>query len=226
MLWQWLNSGKQVFILDLDGTLIPTAKVDNECFWQAVYDCFGERPGLPDLHVFKHVTDSAMLDEWCHHELGRSPTEPETRHIKQRFWELLKSASKHEPQHFMPLPGVRNWLEAIQKKPSVFAGIATGGWEHSARLKLQLAGLDHFNLPLASSDDAKARTEIMQIAAQRTLNHQAGDKAVFTYVGDRAWDLEASQKLHWAFVGIASGNEAVKLRQAGAVHIQIDFRKP
>ena len=225
MLWEWPNSGKQVFILDIDGTLMPSAEVDNECFWQAVFDCFGERATLPDLHGYTHVTDSGILNEWCHNELGRSPSAEETRQIKQRFLDLLKAASHRQPGYFLPLPGVISWLESVQAHDNVCAGIATGGWEHSARLKLGLAGLERFNLPLASSDDATPRAKIMQIAAKRTLNHRPVDEAVFTYVGDGTWDLEASQELDWRFIGIASGERAKQLRQAGAVHIQADFCK-
>jgi len=225
MLWEWSNSGKQVFILDLDGTLIPSAEVDNECFWQAVFDCFGERAMLPDLHDYTHVTDSGILDEWCRHELGRAPRREETRQIKQRFSDLLKAAWYRQPEHFRPLPGVRSWLETVQAQNNICAGIATGGWEHSARLKLELAGLDRFDLPLASSDDAVPRAEIMQIAAQRTCAHRPMDDVVFTYVGDGTWDLQASRKLNWRFIGIATGERAKQLEQAGAVHIQTNFCK-
>ena len=225
MLWEWVNSGLKVFILDLDGTLMPTAEIDNECFWHAVFECFGKSDSLPDLHQFKHVTDSGILHEWCMHQLGRSPHEDETRQIKMRFAQLLESAFILQPGHFSPLPGVRTWLEAVSENRYVFAGIATGGWEHSARLKLKLSGLDHFNLPLASSDDAMKRTEIMQIAAQRTVGHQADNQAVFTYVGDGAWDLQASRELDWKFVGIATGAPADQLKNAGADQIRENFCK-
>jgi phosphoglycolate phosphatase-like HAD superfamily hydrolase len=226
MLWEWLNNGTQVFILDLDGTLMPTAEVDNECFWGAVFGCFEQRAQLPDLHDFKHVTDSGILHEWCVRELGRCPHPQEIVQIKQRFGQLLESAFVLQPDHFSPLPGVREWLEAVRKIEHVYTGIATGGWEHSARLKLKLSGLDQYDLPLASSDDAMARTEIMQIAAQRTLQHHTDHKAVFTYVGDGNWDLKASRELNWGFIGIASGTRAEQLRLAGASRIRKNFCKP
>ena len=75
MLWKWVNSSTQVFILDLDGTLMPTAEIDDECLWQAVFGYFEMRDRPPDLHDFKHVTDSGILDEWCVRELGRPPRE-------------------------------------------------------------------------------------------------------------------------------------------------------
>ena len=225
MLWKWADSRNQVFILDLDGTLIPSAEIDNACFWQAVFTCFGERDALPDLHAFKHVTDSGILDEWCVRELGRPPRTEETGQIRQHFLQLLKSAAIRQPRYFRLLPGVREWLEAVRDQENVYAGIATGGWGHSARLKLKLSGLDRFDLPLASSDDAVARTEIMQIAARKTLGLQREKKAVFTYVGDGAWDLQASQQLDWNFIGIAGGTRAAQLKQAGAIHVQADFCK-
>jgi len=225
MLWNWANTGKQIYILDLDGTLIPSAEIDNECFWQAVFSCFGARDSLPDPGEFKHVTDSGILDEWCARELGRSASEQETRQIRLRFLQLLNSAALRQPLHFSPLPGVVSWLEAVHENSYVCAGIATGGWGHSTRLKLELSGLDRFDLPLASSDDAISRTKIMQIAAQKTLLNKPKDNPVYTYVGDGSWDLQASQKLNWNFIGIASGARAAELKQAGAVCIQDDFCK-
>ena len=225
MLWERLNSGKQVFILDLDGTLMPSAVCDNECFWQAVFACFGARATLPELHDFKHITDSGILNEWCLGELGRSPRKQEIGQIKQHFLQLLESASISQPRHFSPSPGVTRWLEAVADQSNVYTGIATGGWELSARLKLKLSGLERFDLPLASSDDAMPRSRIMHIAAQRTLNHQPQDNTFFTYIGDGVWDLRASQDLDWGFIGIASGVRAARLRQAGAKHIQADFCK-
>jgi len=226
MLWEWVNSGTQVFILDLDGTLMPSAEIDNECFWQAVFGCFEMRDRLPDLHDFKHVTDSGILDEWCVRELGRPPREAETRQIKHRFVQLLEAAFMLEPKHFKPLPGVSEWLKEVSEADHVYTGIATGGWEDSARLKLKLSGLDSFALPLASSDDAVERTGIMQIAAQRTLGGQAFNQADFTYVGDGAWDLQASRELGWRFVAIAEGARAEQFKLAGADLIQKNFYKP
>jgi phosphoglycolate phosphatase-like HAD superfamily hydrolase len=225
MLWEWLDSRKQVFILDLDGTLMPCAEIDDRCFWQAVFACFGERDQLPGLHGFKHVTDSGILNEWCQLELGRLPGAPEIASIKQDFAQRLELAHTQQPWHFKPLPGVRQWLQAIGDTDHVYTGIATGGWEHSARLKLQLSGLDDFNLPLASSDDAVQRTEIMRVAAQSVPWPADEDDIVFTYVGDGTWDLQASRALGWQFIGIADGEQAVKLEKAGADHIRKDFCK-
>jgi len=225
MLWEWANQRSSVYILDIDGTLMPSAEIDNLCFWQAVFACFGDRDSLPDLHNFRHVTDTGILNEWCVLELGRPPRPDEIVKIKQDFLQLLESAAVQNPEHFSPLPGVIEWLQAVSQNSTVYAGIATGGWEHSARLKLRLAGLDRFQLTVASSDDAEARAEIMQIAANQSLTQHDDVESGITYVGDGLWDLQASQSLGWNFIGIASGEQAGQLSKAGATRIQADFRQ-
>ena len=224
MLWEWANDRASIYILDLDGTLMPSAEIDNQCFWEAVFACFGASNALPDLHGFKHVTDTGILDEWCRLELGRPPCPDETVRIKNDFLQLLESAAARQPGAFKPLPGVIDWLDAASTDCNVYTGIATGGWERSARLKLQLSGLDRFNLPLASSDDAVARTDIMEIAAQKTFSLQPDLESQIAYVGDGLWDMEASRALGWSFIGIAADEQARKLKQAGAELVQADFR--
>lgn len=225
MLWEWENSANRVYILDLDGTLMPTAEIDNVCYWQAVCGVFDTPDHPPDLHDFEHVTDSGILHEWCVREMGRAPRVEEAKQVKRLFEQRLESAFRAQPEHFSPLPGVMDWLTAIHASDHALAGIATGGWEHSARLKLKLSGLDRFGLPLASSDDAVKRSDIMRIAARRTLGHAAAENAVFTYVGDGVWDLRASRELDWAFVGIASGARALQLAHAGALVVRKNFCK-
>jgi phosphoglycolate phosphatase-like HAD superfamily hydrolase len=63
----------------------------------------------------------------------------------------------------------------------------------------------------------------MRIAARRTLGDRALSDAVFTYVGDGAWDVQASRELNWEFIGIASGPRAAQLRRAGATLVRENF---
>lgn len=226
MLWRPTKNKTRLYILDLDGTLMPSAEVDDQCYWQAVFECFGQHRPLPDLSGFRHVTDSGILTQWCVQVLGRKPTTDETRQIKQRFLQLLQDASELHPEHFYPLAGVEDWLQAVEDDPYLFAAIATGGWNHTARLKLKLSGLDRFALPLASSDDAVARTEIMQIAAGQVQQLHELEATVICYVGDRIWDLQASRELDWSFIGIAGGLAAERLRNSGAAYIHADFTRP
>ena len=204
---------------------MPSAKIDDECFWKAVFECFGERASVPDLHQFNDVTDSGILAEWCQSELGRPASQQETEQIKQQFSQRLVAAAQQQPAHFKPIPGVVDWLSAIAEHSNVYAGIATGGWTHSACLKMKISGLDKFELAITSSDDAVARTDIMQIALGKILKDPPDTGANISYVGDGLWDFEASRKLGWNFIGIAAGARATQLDQAGAKHLQDNFQK-
>lgn len=65
-------------------------------------------------------------------------------------------------------------------------------------MKLDHAGIPAGNLVIASSDDSADRVEIMTACLDRLGG--VPDRAI--YVGDGLWDLEASRKAGWAFIGV------------------------
>jgi phosphoglycolate phosphatase-like HAD superfamily hydrolase len=207
------------FILDLDGTLLPTHDLDNRCYWLAVDDLFSTGAEPLDLHGFLRVTDDGILDEWSERTLRRSPTPEERKAVRRRFLERLEQAAAEEPEAFEPFPGLTDWLES---RPPGSLAIATGGWRHTAAFKLAFSGLDRFALPLAGSDDAPTRTGIMRAA--HALLAPGMQRAKPTYLGDGAWDLAASRELAWEFIGIAGGERARTLTAAGAERVVADYR--
>ncbi len=215
----------QLWILDIDGTLMPSHAVDNDCYWQAVNDCFGDVPTALDLRQFRHVTDGSILNEWMEKTHARAATEAEISGIRRHFLELLEQAFARDAQAFTAMPGLVEWLELQLERHGNCIAIATGGWGHSARFKLRAARLDRFNFPLASSDDGHSRTDIMLKARDHlfqdgTANHNI---PIF-YIGDGVWDYQASCKLDWDFVGIAEGQRAKALRDAGAKQVYCNFK--
>ena len=219
-----------IFLLDIDGTLMPTNEIDNRCFWQAVDDVLGGAPEPVDLCGFRHVTDSGILQEWSEQERGSAPTAVETDAVRERFLELTRHAADRFPWLFRPTAGLQDWIQDHRKNGLVCIGLATGGWRHTACFKLGRADLGGYQLPLASSDEAISRTQIMQIALDRTLAHYAipvtsRDQLQITYIGDGIWDLEASRKLGWEFIGIADDQQELKLKEAGARFVVRDFNQ-
>ena len=101
---------------------------------------------------------------------------------------------------FTELPGARKLLQRLAGSSNHQVAIATGGWKATAELKLSTAGFDVIGLPLATSDDAVERTEIMEIALARI-----GQKTdAITYFGDGEWDRAACDRLGWSFVAVGS----------------------
>jgi len=220
----------QLWILDIDGTLMPSHTVDNDCYWQAVNAYFGDVPAALDLQQFQDVTDGSILSEWMDKTRGRTATEAERGSIRKTFIELLEQAFTRDPAAFTAFPGLHEWLDSQLTHHSACIAIATGGWSHSARFKLQAAGLDRYKLPLASSDDASRRVDIMVRARNLLLQHLGLDDADINriptcYVGDGIWDYRASRELGWGFVGIADGQRAQALLHAGATDVYCNFKE-
>ena len=228
-------SAMNILILDLDGTLMPSNAVDNRCYWQAVRDVFEpdhgrHTNGIPDPAEFDHVTDSGILHQWCVSKTGRPPLVSETDAVKHRFLQLLEEAAINEPKSFVPFDGLHAWLDRCIGDSQTVLAIATGGWRHSARFKLTTAGLGHYQLPLASSDELMQRTDIMVAALGQLCENQHGADPIasglesnVTYFGDAPWDYKACQTLGWGFVGIADQKNTESLKLIGAKLIVPDF---
>jgi len=207
----------RVYILDLDGTLMPSEAIDNRCYWLAVNEVFGTAGHEPTLEGFRHVTDIGILDQWCRETFDRQPLDREIRAVRDRFLDLTRNAARNEPGCFAPFPGLTDWLER-RRSGEDYVAIATGGWGHTARFKLEVSGLASHQLPLACADDDISRTGIMR----RALALSGGTGPV-TFIGDGVWDLAAAAGLGWSFIGRANGPRADALRAAGARQVISDF---
>jgi hypothetical protein len=93
----------------------------------------------------------------------------------------------------VPVPGAIEFIEQLRSDPKWVVSFATGGWLETALMKLKSAGFDINDLNIASSNDHFSRTEIMKIAASRTMGNRSID---FTYFGDATWDVNACNELN------------------------------
>jgi FMN phosphatase YigB (HAD superfamily) len=140
------------------------------------------------------VTDAGILRQVC--QENRLEFAQCERHVRERFGELMADHLRPEGS-CQPTPGALRFLTELRDTLNYRVGIATGGWGHTARMKLAAAGYDVSGLPLTSSDDAHERVRIMEQC--RTLLPAS---AVTIYIGDGEWDKRASELLGWRFIGI------------------------
>ena len=183
-------------VFDIDGTLLQSADVDDALYRQAVRTVLGNVRFRPTLADYTHVSDSGILsevlaDNAVDHDMGIEEA------IKTSFVAALRSHVANVGP-FPEFPGASEMLRQLRDSAEHAVAIATGGWRDSATLKLASAGLGDFGFPLASSDDALERAEIMRIALGRL---GTGFNSV-TYYGDGPWDREASRRLGWKFVAV------------------------
>lgn len=219
-----VDKPRSIYILDIDGTLLRTHEIDNECYWDAVQQVFGPRDLNRQLIDYEHVSDSGILDQWCRQNLGRSPRDDETRALRGLFLDLIERQARAQPELFEPRPGLLHWLEERHAEPGTRLAIATGSWGNTAQFKLSASGLDRFGMALATADDAIRRTDIMATALARLGPECSTNDGVITYIGDGPWDYHASMELGWSFIGIADGPRAETLRGLGALWVHADFR--
>jgi phosphoglycolate phosphatase-like HAD superfamily hydrolase len=209
-----------LIMFDLDGTLVDSSSVDSDCYLQALVDVFGFNLNRIDRDWgnYPHVTDAGILQTLCQTELARNPTESEINQYQQRFLELLNIAVISQP--LQEISGAKELLHQLDLAPNYAISLATGGWRKTAEFKLQQAGLDRVLLPMACSDDAFARVEIMQCAYQRSIDlYQQPEFESVTYIGDGIWDGVASGQLAYQFIGIGSGDRANDLWAHGAKYV-------
>jgi phosphoglycolate phosphatase-like HAD superfamily hydrolase len=183
-------------IFDVDGTLVQSASFEDTLYIAAVRSSLGEVFIRRDWSEYEHVTDVGILRGICR-ENRIAPGDCEDL-IRSRFGALVSD-------HLLrlgpcaPIPGAIPFLNELHARGDVEVGIATGGWGHTARMKLDSAGFELAGIPIASSDDGCERTRIME-----KCRAQMSSTGATVYVGDAEWDLRASELLRWRFIGVGS----------------------
>lgn len=207
----------QLVMFDIDGTLTESNALDNESYLQALSEVFGFSELSSDWTSYSHVTDACILREVCQRELGRFPSFVEVEAFQKRFLKLLKEGAAINVIN--AIPGALKMLSWLIESPNHAVAYAGGGWTTSALFKIQTAHLPIQNIPYAFSDDDESREGITAVALSRAEKHYGQSFQNIVYIGDAIWDIRSARKSGYAFIGIASGDQAEELFSAGATHV-------
>jgi phosphoglycolate phosphatase-like HAD superfamily hydrolase len=208
-------------MFDIDGTLIETMKIDEECFVRSFKDVFGFADIDTDWSHYPRTTDSGIFHDVFTARIGRSPRAQEVSQFRQHFIHLLAAASSQSP--FVPVAGADRLLSRLAEGGSYRVSLATGGWRDSARLKMASAGMCFDDHPAASADDAPDRESIIKLSRQRAAERYGESFACTVYVGDGVWDARGCRSVGIPFIGIGTGSRATRLSAEGAVCVFPDF---
>jgi phosphoglycolate phosphatase-like HAD superfamily hydrolase len=213
----------KLVIFDLDGTLIRTNQVDDLCFPRAFAETLGVTGLNTDWSAYTHATDTIIFEESFAQRFRRLPNSDESKSFQRHFVALLSELHASQPALFAEVSGARSFLDRLQRDLRWRVAIATGCWKQSAEFKMEAAGLPTAGLPMAFVEDGISREEIVQAAVARAAGryHHPFERVVA--VGDGLWDVKTAQKLGLPFVGVAEGERAERLRQAGASHVLENF---
>lgn len=211
-------------MFDIDGTLTTFATDEEDCFNQAIFEALGINNTNNDWENYRNMTDSGLITEIVEEHLKRQPTSDEIDRVEKEFVKRLKPAIKTDPKSCKPIAGSNNILQQLRRKPGTCLAIATGNWLRVAELKLNSAQLKVDDIPMATSNDAESRADIMKIAEKKALRQRGHDTfAKITYFGDGLWDAKASQHLGYEFIGISTRQSKQILLDMGAVRVYPDF---
>lgn len=205
-------------VFDLDGTLASTAAVDAEAYVEAFEREHGFVPDT-DWASYRHCTDPGIAREALDRHFGRPTTEDEMERVRRRFRAILDQRLASERHRFVEIAGASRLLARLSELGWTVR-IATGAWSFSAQVKLQAAGLPR-DVPLFCSDLDDSREAIVQ-AAIDSAGPTKGDLRTVS-VGDGVWDVRTAAGMGLPFVGVAAGEGAERLRQAGARAVVPDF---
>jgi phosphoglycolate phosphatase-like HAD superfamily hydrolase len=182
-------------VFDLDGTLVDSDAFDGKLYVAAVRSVIGNVEIDSSWRRYRHVTDAGVLAQIIE-ELAL-PNGERIRSQVRGLFGLLVERHLATSGACCAIPGAKEALTLLQSS-GYKVGVATGGWEHTARMKLAHAGIPAERLIITSSDDSVDRVEIMTACLLRL----GGDPSHAVYVGDGLWDLEASRRAGWSFIGV------------------------
>jgi phosphoglycolate phosphatase-like HAD superfamily hydrolase len=213
--------GQRFVIFDVDGTLCNTSLLDERLFHEVASKLLEAAVEPSGWEAAPHITDAGLVDWLWKRHRGRPPTRPEVGRFINEFEAALQAELQCAPSRFHEILGARRLVERLRVHGWEFA-FATGGWERTARLKLQAAGLSPAPL-LASSDDSPDRSAIFSLAYKRAVPENARGHNEVVLVGDGVWDVRVASCLGWCFLGVGCGEREAGLRREGATLVVPDF---
>ncbi len=187
-------ASRQLVMFDIDGTLVESYDFDATCFQDAVREVLDIEIDT-DWHHYRHVSDTGILLQVLEEQGIQTQQETIIRRIRHDFTDRIAAHLASEPM--LAVPGARELFETLRQRDDVALALATGGWSETARLKLDAAGFDIQDIPLASSSHHYNRIEIMR-QAERLCGIDTPQRK--TYFGDGPWDVLAAQALGYEFV--------------------------
>ena len=182
-------------IFDIDGTLVESFGFDDACYISAIREVLGEVYIHDDWSKYINVTDTGSLRQIM--EENKIQEKEQIKEVRTKFGEMIRQYLQNSGK-CRAKEGAIHLINKLTAADDYEVGFATGGWRHTAEMKLQHAGFNLRNTVLTSSDDADERVTIMK----KCLSMLGNCFHRIAYIGDAEWDMQATQKLGWHFIGV------------------------
>ena len=211
-----------LIIFDLDGTLVYSNRIDSQCFAETYQSIYGQEFPTIDWHVYPHVTDTSIFSTVIQQQFKREVIPEEVHTFQTAFVNLLSERRKDNPEAFRMVPGARTLVHYLHDRQDYAVGIATGGWERPAKLKLDHVEINRNPIFLRGADNLHRREDILNNVKDRALKRHPGIQKV-VYIGDAKWDVTTTRNLQMDFIGIRRAGDHEHLLQLGATQVVSDY---
>lgn len=205
---------RQAFLFDLDGTLIDSV-YQHVLAWREALEAGGIHLAVWRIHRQIGMSGGLFVNALAR-ETGLTLSAEQT----ERIHEVHSEAFARYSSQVRALPGAQELLAYLTKAGVPWA-IATSGRYESARLSLNLLGVDD-DVPMITRDmvrHAKPDPDLFLAAAEK-LGVPIEDSVV---IGDSIWDLLAARRARALGVGLLSGGYGrEELERAGAYRVYND----
>jgi phosphoglycolate phosphatase len=208
----------RLVLWDIDGTLVDSAKLGRDAFFEAFERVVGHEPTT--MVPFAGRTDLEIA-----HDMFESEGVPDAETLLDRFEEALVAAMAARVDQLREigraLPGTAQALEALHGHDGVIQSLLTGNVERNAMLKLQPFGLARwieFGCGGYGSDH-RMRGELVAIARGRAERaHETRiEPGRVVLIGDTPLDIAAAHQGGARAIGVATGPyDESELASAGA----------
>ncbi|MEZ5038412.1 MAG: HAD hydrolase-like protein [Saprospiraceae bacterium] len=212
----------KLIIFDVDGTLVYSNKIDSQCFAETYEAVYGRPFPTIDWRKYPHVSDTTIFDTVIQQHFQRRPDRAEMDNFCDQFVARIGEKRKSDPHEFMEVPGARQAIDQLRARGDCMLGIATGGWERPARLKLAHVGITLDTIFFSGADGHWTREMIIEsVLAPAYQAHSGIEKVV--YIGDAIWDVTTTRNMNMNFVGIRREMDHEVLLMAGATQVLPNF---
>jgi phosphoglycolate phosphatase len=207
-----------LILFDIDGTLALTGRAGMRAMNRACRDIVRDEDALSGV-TFAGRTDWSILEDIVR-KYGRTLDRTLLDDLRRRYVEhLIEEIDRPGTGVKDVMPGIRELLEALQRRDDVALALLTGNFVEGARIKLEYFDLWKYFPCGAFGGDSPNRNDLVPIAIDRARECGIADvrPADVLVVGDTPNDIECARVAGATPVAVATGGySADQLREAGA----------
>lgn len=219
-----LSTPATLVLFDVDGTLVLTGGAGVRAMNRAFEELYGVADAFAGVPMAGRTDQAIVLDAFA--RLGRAVDGNWLPAFRERYCARLAEEIERPAPGKRLMPGVREALEALQRRAGLSLGLLTGNFADGADIKLAHFDVARYFAWGAYGDDAADRNALVPVALARAA--QLGVKPISSrhvfVVGDTPADVACAQAAGVRAIAVATGPyDTEALAASGACAVLADL---